>query len=149
MITRVDEVLLYALKLLRKRDYTVSTLRQKLQTKFEIVSEDIVDQLVQKNFLNDRRFAENYVSRRKDRGQAMLRAELIDRGIPESLADAVLSQIEWPSLRQALAARMKIWKLRAPLQSRDAARLFRALARLGYDEDAIREEIETQTNEQQ
>jgi len=37
---------------------------------------------------------------------------------------------------------MNDWKLRAPLQSRDAARLYRALVRLGYDEDAIREEIE-------
>ena len=48
----------------------------------------------------------------------------------------------WPSLREALAAKMKGWKLRAPLQLRDAARLFRALQRLGYEEDAIREEIE-------
>ena len=149
MITRVDEVFLYALRLLRQRDYTISALRQKLQAKFEIVPEGILDQLVQKNFLNDRRFAENYVGKRKDRGPAMLRAELVDRGVPESLAAAVLSRTEWPSLRQALAAKMKIWKLRSPLQSRDAARLFRALARLGYDEDAIREEIETQTNEQQ
>jgi len=32
--------------------------------------------------------------------------------------------------------------LRPPLQPRDAGRLFRALLRLGYDEDAIREELE-------
>ena len=47
-----------------------------------------------------------------------------------------------PRLSDALTAKMIDWKLRVPLQSRDAARLFRALARLGYDEDAIREEIE-------
>jgi hypothetical protein len=41
-----------------------------------------------------------------------------------------------------LADKMNGWKLGAPLQSRDATRLFRALLRLGYDEDAIREEIE-------
>jgi regulatory protein len=147
MISRVDEVYLYALKLLKQRDYTISNLRQKIQTKFESVPEEVINHLVRSNFLNDRRFAENYVNKRQDRGPAMLRAELVDRGISESLADEILSRTEWPSLREVLAARMKVWKLRAPLQSRDAARLFRALARLGYDEDAIREEIETQQRE--
>ena len=71
-----------------------------------------------------------------------VRQELIARGIPGELIDEVLSQADWPSLREALAAKMNNWKLHPPLQSRDAARLFRALLRLGYEEDAIREEIE-------
>jgi hypothetical protein len=56
--------------------------------------------------------------------------------------EEILSRTAWPSLREALTDKMNDWKLRAPLQSRDAARLFRVLSRLGYDEDAIREEIE-------
>ena len=98
--------------------------------------------MAQRGFLSDRRFAENYVAKRKNHGPAVLRDELVARGVPVLLADAVLSQREWPSLREALAAKMNGWKMRAPLQSRDAGRLFRALLRLGYDEDAIREEIE-------
>src|SRR5262245_8602651 len=137
-----DEVYLYALKLLGRRDYTIASLRQKLLAKFADVSDDLIEQLLRKNFLNDRRFAENYVAKRKDRSAAMLRAELIARGVPDSLAVEILSEGERPSLRDALADRMKAWKLNRPLQSRDAARLFRALARLGYDEDAVQQEIE-------
>ena len=132
----------YALKLLRTRDHTVAMLRQKVEGKFGAVPEQLIEQLLKKNFLNDRRFAENYVLRRQDRGQAFLRDELTSRGVASDLVEEVLAGTDWPSLSQAMAAKMKIWKLRAPLQSRDAARLFRALLRLGYDEDAIREQIE-------
>jgi SOS response regulatory protein OraA/RecX len=138
----MDQTFAYALKLLRARDYTVAGLREKLRAKFGEVPQDVLDLLLQKNFLNDRRFAENHVARRKDRGTAVLREELLARGVAPALADEIVSGADWPSLREALAAKMNDWKLRAPLQSRDAARLFRALQRLGYDEDAIREEIE-------
>jgi SOS response regulatory protein OraA/RecX len=138
----VNEAYLYALKLLEKRDYTVSDLRRKLNAKFQELSDDIISELVRKNFLNDRRFAENYVAKRKDRERETVRAELIAHGVPAEVIAEILAQTDWPSLREAVAAKMKRLKLRAPLQSRDAARLFRALLRLGYDEDAIREEIE-------
>ncbi len=143
MITNVDEIYAYALKLLKARDYSISSLRRKLEAKFEVVPEDIIELLLRKNFLNDRRYAENYVRRRKSRGRAMLLEELLARGIAEDLAVRTLNETRWPSLREAAAAKMKGLKLRTPLQSRDAARLFRALFRLGYDEDAIREEIES------
>src|SRR5258708_6457715 len=138
----MDEIYTYALKLLRARDYSAARLRQKLKSKFGEVPEEVFDLLLKKNFLNDRRFAENHVARRKDRGVAVLREELLSHGIAPELADEIVSGADWPSLREALAAKMKDWKLRAPLQSRDVARLFRALHRLGYEEDAIREEIE-------
>jgi len=71
-----------------------------------------------------------------------LRAELLSKGIDTALADEVLSAEEFPSLTDVVNAKMKNWKLYAPLQSRDAVRLFRAVARLGFDEDSVREEIE-------
>jgi regulatory protein len=138
----VDEIYAYALKLLRVRDYTIAELEKKLATKFGTVPQAVLDLLIQKRFLNDRRFAENYVARRKDRGVSRLRQELIDKGVQDEMADEILSNADFPSLKQVVAAKMSSWKLRVPLQSRDAARLFRALVRLGYDEDAIREEIE-------
>jgi SOS response regulatory protein OraA/RecX len=145
---RVNEVYLYALQLLRKRDYTVSDLTKKVAAKFHQSPRDVIDELIRKNFLNDRRFAQNYAARRKDRGLVVLREELESRGIRTELIEEVLSQMDWPSLREAVAAKMNDWNLHAPLQSRDAARLFRALLRLGYDEDAIREEIGQQSDEQ-
>jgi len=132
----------YALKLLRTRDYTTARLRQKVEARFGSVPQQLIEQLLNKNFLNDRRFAENYVARRRERGRTALHEELTSNGVAPEIIDDVLSQTAWPSLREAVAAKMIDWKLRAPLQSRDAARLFRALLRLGYDEDAIREEID-------
>jgi regulatory protein len=138
----VDEIYANALKLLRTRDYTIAELQKKLESKYGVVPHAILDLLIQKKFLNDRRFAENYVARRKNRGVSMLRQELIEKGLDADIVDEILSNAEFPSLKEAVAAKMMGWKLRVPLQSRDAARLFRALVRLGYDEDAIREEIE-------
>jgi len=143
----VNEIYIYALKLLKKRDHTISELRKKLEANFQTIPAGLIDQLTKKNFLNDRRVAENYVHKRRDRGPRVLHDELIARGVADGLVDEILARADWPSLREALTAKMNDWKLRAPLQSRDAARLFRALLRLGYDEDAIREEIQ-QKNEQ-
>ncbi len=138
----MDEIYSYALKLLRGRDYTIATLCGKLEARFGSVPPEILEELVRKKFLNDRRFAENYVAKRKSRGRQQLREELTAHGIPTKLAQEILSATEWPSLQEALTAKMKDWNLCTPLQARDAGRLFRALLRLGYDEDAIREEIE-------
>ena len=143
----MNEIYIYALKLLKKRDYTVSELCKKLEGNFHTSPDELIDQLTEKHFLSDRRFAENYVRKRINRGPRALRDELLARGVAEDLVDEILKQADWPSLSEVLTAKMNDWKLRAPLQSRDAARLFRALVRLGYDEDAIREEIE-QKNEQ-
>jgi SOS response regulatory protein OraA/RecX len=144
----VDEIYAHALKLLRSKDYTVAALREKLEAKFGTAPQELFDYLIGKKFLNDRRFTENYVERRKSRGAVLLREELIQKGVAVELADEILSGSDFPSLKEALKAKMNGLKLRGPLQSRDAARLFRALVRLGYDEDAIREEIEQLQNEQ-
>jgi SOS response regulatory protein OraA/RecX len=133
-----NEIFNRAVKLLAGRDYSIEGIRKKLGN----VPDAVIERLVAKRFLNDRRYAENYVARRRDRGVPRLREELLSRGISPDLASEILGKIEWPSLREVLAAKMVDWNLRPPLVSRDAARLFRALARLGYEEDAIREEIE-------
>jgi SOS response regulatory protein OraA/RecX len=133
----------YALKLLAARDFSEAELRRKLQARFGDVPQSVIQTLLDKRFVDDRRFAENYVARRQDRAAARLRRELIQRGVEPSIIDTVLSGPGRPSLHEVVKATMVDWDLRPPLQPRDAARLFRALARLGYDEDAIREEVET------
>ena len=142
----MDEIYAYALKLLKGRDYSVSTLRARLETRFGSAPPEVIEQLIRKNFLNDRRFTQNYVERRKEKGSSQIREELLARGIAPEIVEEILSRTEWPSLREAVKAKMDGWKLRPPLQSRDAARLFRALLRLGFDEDAIREELEKLLN---
>jgi SOS response regulatory protein OraA/RecX len=132
----------YAIRLLRGHDYTVFQLSQKLEAKFGEAPPEVIEQLLQEKFLNDRRYAQNYVARRKHHGALQVREELSVRGVPPQLAEEILAETSWPSLHEALTAKMEGWNLRRPLNPRDATRLFRALFRLGYDEDAIREEIE-------
>ena len=138
----MDKIYHYALKLLKTRDHTVFELSKKLESKFGEAPSEVMQQLLQKKFLNDRRFAQTYVERRRHRGAAQVRDELAARGVPLDIAEEILAAADWPSLQEALKAKMNDWRLRPPVDSRDAARLFRALFRLGYDEDAIREEID-------
>ncbi len=138
----MNEIFNHAVKLLARRDYSVARLSQKLKAKFGDVPDDVIAQLLAKRFLNDRRFTEEYVRRRRKVGISRIREELEAQGIDPALREEILGAVEWPSLRSTLAAKMVDWNLRPPLNSRAAARLFRALARLGYEEDAIREEIE-------
>jgi SOS response regulatory protein OraA/RecX len=137
-----NEIFIHAVKLLAGRDYSIAGLREKLAARYEDVPDMVIEQLIAKRFLNDRRYTENYVARRKNRGITQVREELASRGIAPELADEILNSTGWPSLHDALTAKMLDWHLRPPLQTREAARLFRALARLGYEEDAIREELE-------
>ena len=138
----MNEIFNHAVKLLARRDFSVARLMEKLRAKFGDVPDDVIAQLSAKRFLNDRRFTEEYVRRRKKVGIARLRQELEAQGIAPALREEILGETEWASLRSALAGKMVDWNLHPPLNSRDAARLFRGLARLGYEEEAIREEIE-------
>src|SRR6478609_9353401 len=107
------EILKDALKLLGGRDYSVEKLREKLLAKHGEVPDSVIQHLIAKKFLNDRRFAQNLVLRRKDRGALQLRGELLAKGIAEELAEEILAESEWPSLHEAMAAKMVGWKLRA------------------------------------
>lgn len=132
----------YAMKLLASRDMTVAQLREKLVARFGEVPDDLVPYLVSKGYLNDRRFAENYVFRRARRGPLVLREELLSRGVSEPIADAVIAAFAWPSLETVVSDEVERLHLRLPLNTRDASRLFRSLCRLGYDEESVRGEIE-------
>lgn len=136
-----DEVYTYALKLLARRDLTVAALGEKILARFGDIPTELIDELIKKRYLDDRRFTENYVSKRKNRGVAQLREELHERGVASNIVEEVITSAHWPSLQEALTAKMADWNLRAPFQPRDAARLFRQLLRLGYSEDEIEEAL--------
>ena len=137
-----ETMLTFAMRLLAKRDYSTAELRRKLVAKYGEAPDGVIEHLILKRFLDDRRFAQAYVAGKKKRGMLRLKNELEGRGVPSDVVAETLAGGQWPSLHEALTARMVGWKLRAPLHRRDAARLFRALTRLGYEEDAIREEID-------
>jgi SOS response regulatory protein OraA/RecX len=138
----MDDMYHHALKLLSMRDYTAAQLRAKLDKKFGSVDEAVIADLIKRKFLNDRRFVRNFIDRKATTSLEYLRDQLLERGVEKSIVAEELEKTERPSLREVVNATMIDCKLRAPLRPREAARLFRALIRLGYQEDAIREELE-------
>ena len=78
-----------ALYLLGRRDYTAHQLQQKLEAK-HYSQEDItplLDELMIAGWLNDERFAENYIRTRRQKGYGPKRIaiELTTRGVPDVL----------------------------------------------------------------
>lgn len=138
----VDEIYHQALKLLRRKDYTASQLRRKLESKFGDVPDDVIVRLEARHFLDDRRFAENFASRSGDTHPGLVREQLRQFGVSDEIIDAVVVSARGPSLRNVLEAKMADWRISPPIGKRDAGRLFRAMVRLGYPEDDIREELE-------
>ena len=138
----MEEIYIESLKLLKRRDYSVAQLREKLSLKFGEVPQELIDTLLHKRFLDDCRFARNLVARRHNRHPSLVHAELLNLGVSAETADQAIGAAGWPSLPDVLRATMVDWKLQAPLHQRDAARLYRALARLGFPEDEIREELD-------
>jgi SOS response regulatory protein OraA/RecX len=138
----VNEIYHHALKLLRRKDYTKQQLLEKLETKFGTVPEEITETLLRKRFLDDRRYAENFVAKHADSHPDWIRRSLEEAGVEPQSIDHAVAASDWPSLRDVLKAKMLVWRLRPPLERRDVARLFRLLCRLGYPEEDIREELE-------
>jgi SOS response regulatory protein OraA/RecX len=138
----VDEIYHQALKLLRRRDYTVAQLREKLESKFGEFPKETIDMLQKKRFLDDARFAGNFVMKRRDSHPSSVRDELMNSGVSPEIIEQALSVNDWPSLQHVVRAKMIDWKLQAPIHRKEANRLYRVLARLGYPEDEIREELE-------
>jgi SOS response regulatory protein OraA/RecX len=138
----VNEIYHHALKLLRRKDYTKQQLTQRLTEKFGDVPEEVLQTLLAKRFLDDRRFADNFVTKHSDSHPEWVRNALGEAGVEGDTADLAVANCRWPSLRDVLKAKMMVWHLRPPLQRRDAARLFRLLSRMGYPEEDLREELE-------
>ena len=138
----MNEVYGYALKLLRGRDYSTHRLRLKLEQRFENVPQDVIERLSSQGFLNDRRFAENFVRGRTRKGRLQLEIDLKHHGVAPDIVREVIESENWPSTREILRAKMKSLKLQPPLPKKDAARLSRSVERLGYDAEEILRELE-------
>jgi SOS response regulatory protein OraA/RecX len=138
----VDEIYHQALKLLRRRDYTIAQLREKLESRFGEVPKDVIEALKKRKFLDDARYAGNLVNKRKDFHPSFVREELLTSGVSPDIVEQVLSGYDWPSLQNVVRDKMLHWKLQSPIHRKEANKLYRILARLGYPEDEIREQLE-------
>jgi SOS response regulatory protein OraA/RecX len=138
----VNEIYHHALKLLRRKDYTRQQLQERLEAKFGEVPDEIIQLLLAKKFLDDRRYSENFVVKHSDSHRDWVREALEHDGVDRQTIDQAVDAKDWPSLREVLNAKMLVWHLSPPLVRRDAVRLFRLLSRLGYPDNDIREELE-------
>lgn len=94
-----NEGVALALKRLAKRDYTCSELSN------AGVSSDVIDHLVRRGFVDDRRVAEQVLAKYGSKyGRDALETRLKNRGIPEEVVLEVLSS-HAGSARQVLAAK--------------------------------------------
>lgn len=88
-----------ALELLARREHTALQLQQKLYKRDfprEVIA-DVLGQLKEKNELNERRYAEEWLRvrmRRNPLGPTKARATLLEQGVPESLIREVLEEYE-------------------------------------------------------
>ncbi|WP_051904521.1 regulatory protein RecX [Hippea jasoniae] len=88
------EALNYALRLLDRRDYTKKQLEDKLNSrgvsKRDII--EVVNYLKEKGYVDDERYARNYVYFRLKRGygKKRIRFELLNKGIDEAIIDKAL-----------------------------------------------------------
>jgi regulatory protein len=93
-----DKALKYALSVLNRKDYTIFEMNAKLESKGynEDVNNRVISYLIDKNFLNDERYVENYLYFRLKSGYGInrIRYELSKRGIDQALLDAYLNEID-------------------------------------------------------
>ena len=138
----MNDIFRHAVKLLATRDYSVRELTRRLEVRFGSVPESVIDQLLELNFLDDERFAENFVRSRKAHGKRRLETELALRGIDEELSRDILDRESWPSLSEVVETKMKEMKLSPPINEKSVARLWRSLQRMGYEAEEIQQELE-------
>jgi len=96
----IDDILKYALRLLSKKDYFESEMRNKLVKKFE--DDDGVEEVIKKlkdlKYIDDNRVTEQFIKSqlRKGYGQYLIKKKLMEKGVDISISEigAYLSEEE-------------------------------------------------------
>jgi len=132
-----------ALGLLARREHSRFELARKLgQTGFAV--DDIaplLDEFEGKNWLSDRRFAESYVADHRARaGSVKLAYDLRQRGVPDTIIEAVLGDNRDSELERARA----VWKKKfgtPPVDAAEKAKQMRFLQSRGFTSETIKRAI--------
>jgi regulatory protein len=137
----------YVLWLLSRQAYTKRQLTEKLLKKkstAEII-EQVMDKLESMGFIDDARYAEQYVhSRQHKTGTLKLKQELFQKGVDEATVTQTLGEVSED--QQLAAATLLLEKQRSKLQKTESHKVFAKayafLARRGFSGDIIREVLE-------
>jgi regulatory protein len=134
---------------LARRAYSVYEMRTYLERRAEDkdVVKSVLDRLKHLDYLDDGRYARQFVrlhTELRKRGAFRIARDLRARGVPDRHIEAALAERSSESnestlVRERLQRRIKT--LRAPLDERRVASLYRSLLRAGFSADTIRREL--------
>lgn len=138
-----------AMNSLARRAYSVYEMRSYLERRAEDkdVVKAVLDRLKELNYLDDARYARQFVRLHTDlrkQGPFRIARDLRARGVPDRHIEAALAERSGESnesalVRERLERRIKL--LRGPLDERRVASLYRSLLRAGFSADTIRREL--------
>ena len=124
-----------AMDLLLYRDRTEQELRERLQEAGFSVEEtqDALDYVSSFGYLNDRRYAENYVYSKRDReSRRQIRRELEEKGVADRYVEEALAQLPEDETDQIYALVCRRAGNPRRLEEKELRRLFGYLSRRGF-----------------
>ncbi|MCG5514441.1 regulatory protein RecX [Ectothiorhodospira shaposhnikovii] len=131
-----------AIRLLARREHSRGELRSKLTERGleQAAVEVALDRLESRGLLSDARFTESFVRHRvgQGHGPTRIRADLRQRGVADSLVQAVLDEAEadWEAL--ARDVRIRRFGPALPVDYRERSKQMRFLQYRGFPTDIIR-----------
>lgn len=139
----VDPLYEHAVTLLARKDYCNGEMRRVLHsmTDDDMAVEVVLQRLREYGYLDDRRIAENMLSRflRKQYGPVRIRLELRQRGIAREICENVISGCDTDWFQMAAESRSKKFGDSLPSEPKEKARQMRFLQSRGFTMDMITE----------
>jgi len=141
--TRCKNSAIYSLAM---REHSRKEIRNKLAVKKYVEGVDIdklLNELEDKNYLNEERFVESFIRYRSGRGQGIIKIsnELRQRGINASMISYALQEADLDWLQLAKEQREKKFGLQIPDDFKEKARQMRFLSGRGFDSECIRHSL--------
>ena len=144
-----EELYAAAVRGLARRSYSIHEMKAYLERRAEDKDsvKEILDRLKHLNYLDDARYARQFVRLRAEirkQGAFRIARDLRARGVPDRHIDAALAErseqsSESEMVREKLQRRLKF--LRSPLDERRLASIYRSLIRAGFSADIILREL--------
>lgn len=142
-----------ALRALMRRAHSIHEMREYLARRAEDKSQidPVIARLREQSYLDDARYARDYAHhhvRSRRQGRFRIARELRARGVPdhhiEAALDSAFSETDEAALVRTRIQRA-LARVKAPLDQRKTASLYRSLLRAGFSADVIRNEIRAAT----
>jgi regulatory protein len=150
-----DDLYVAALAGLARRAYSVYEMRTYLERRADDkdVVKGVLERLKNLSYLDDERYARQFVrlhTELRKQGPFRIARDLRARGVPDRHIETALAERspelnEGALVRERLQRRIKL--LRAPLDERRVASLYRSLMRAGFAADTIRRELTALTKQ--